>query len=157
MRLPTAVGLTLAALTLTAACGSAATDQVAAVPAPPAQSETEAGTDATPAAAPGVRVVDVEAASALLAEGDRIVIDVRTPAEYDEARLAGARLIDIASPTFAEEIAALDRELSYVIYCRTANRSASARQLMTELGFTDVADIGGGIVAWSAAGLPVER
>lgn len=152
MRLRVAAGFALAALTLTAACGSAATDQVAAVPA-----LTPASPGSETVAAPGVRVVDVDTAADLLAEGDRIVIDVRTPAEYDDARLAGARLIDIASPTFAEEIAALDRDLPYVIYCRTANRSASARQLMEELGFTDVADIGGGIVAWSAAGREVER
>lgn len=149
MRLRVAAGLGLAALMLTAACGSAATDQVAAVPAlAPASAAEEA---------PGVRVVDVETASEMLAAGDRILIDVRTPPEYDEARLAGARLIDLSSPTFAEEIAALDRDLPYVIYCRTANRSASARQLMEELGFSDVADIDGGIVAWSASGLPVER
>lgn len=151
MRVLTAAGLTLAALALTAACGSAATDQVAAVPAPAVPAATSS------VDAPGVRVVDVDTASELLADGDRILIDVRTPPEYDEARLAGARLIDLSSPTFAEEIAALDRELSYVIYCRTANRSAAARDLMVELGFSDVADIGGGIVAWSAAGLPVER
>ena len=150
MRVRAAAGLALAALTLTAACGSSTTEQAAAVPAAAAASEGAAET-------PGVRVVDVDTASDMLDGGDRILIDVRTPPEYDEARLAGARLIDLSSPTFAEEIAALDRDLPYVIYCRTANRSASARQLMEELGFSDVADIDGGIVAWSAAGLPVER
>jgi phage shock protein E len=109
------------------------------------------------AADPGVRLVGVTEASELLAGGDRIVIDVRTPQEFAEGRLAGARMIDIQSPTFAQEIGELDPDASYIVYCRTANRSAGARQLMTELGFRDVADIEGGVVAWSAAGLPLEN
>lgn len=109
------------------------------------------------ASEPGVRLVDVTEANELLAAGDRIVIDVRTPQEYAEGRLAGARMIDIQSPTFADEIKELDPDASYLVYCRTANRSAGARRLMTELGFRDVADIEGGVVAWSAAGLPLEN
>ena len=112
---------------------------------------------AVEAADPGVRLVDVTEASELLAAGDRIVIDVRTPQEFAEGRLAGARMIDIQSPGFADEIGGLDPDASYIVYCRTANRSAGARQLMTELGFRDVVDIAGGVVAWSAAGLPLEN
>jgi phage shock protein E len=111
---------------------------------------------AAEASEPGVRLVDVSEASRLLDAGDRIVIDVRTPQEFADGRLAGARMIDIQSPTFADEIAELDPDAAYIVYCRTANRSAGARQLMTELGFRDVADIEGGVVAWSAAGLPLE-
>lgn len=117
----------------------------------------EASDEAAGGGDPGVRVVSVDEAAELHADDDRIVIDVRTPEEFADGHLARARNIDIHSPTFADEIAALDPDGSYLVYCRTANRSAGARELMTELGFGDVADIDGGTVAWGAAGLPFER
>lgn len=105
----------------------------------------------------GVRLVDVREAAEILANEDRVVIDVRTPQEFAGGHLSGARMIDIQSPTFDTEIRQLDPDTAYVIYCRTANRSAGARRLMTELGFRDVVDIDGGVVAWEAAGLPLEH
>ena len=102
-----------------------------------------------------VRVVEPAAAVELLDdESDRILIDVRTPEEFEEAHLDGALLIDFYRDDFESAIDELDRDASYVIYCRSGNRSGQARQLMADLGFTDVADIDGGIVAWSAEGLP---
>ena len=130
------------------------------------------GADADPAAAPGtdtaaatqpdapgdqgVRVVEPAAADELLAAEPRpTVIDVRTPAEFAEGPLEGAVLVDVQAPDFRDRIAELDRDASYVIYCRSGNRSVGARETMAELGFTDVADIDGGILAWVQAGLPV--
>ncbi len=49
---------------------------------------------------------------------------------------------------------ALDPGEKYVVYCRSGNRSGKATALMTQKGFTTVADVDGGIVAWEAAGLP---
>ena len=45
--------------------------------------------------------------------------------------------------------------MPYLLYCRSGNRSGQALAIMEELGFLDVADIDGGIVAWDDAGLPV--
>lgn len=89
-------------------------------------------------------------------ENGAILLDVRTPGEYAEGHIAGARLIDWENPTFAEKVAALDRTKPYVIYCRSGNRSRQAREAMIEMGFTDVRDLSGGIGAWRAAGYPVE-
>lgn len=115
-----------------------------------------AGPPAATVAAEGVRVVDPAAAAELLAATPApILVDVRTPQEFAEGHLDGATLVDLNAPDFADRIASLDRDASYVIYCRSGNRSAAAREVMAELGFTDVADIRGGIQAWSAAGLPV--
>lgn len=106
--------------------------------------------------AAGVRVVSVdEAATLLAAEPSPTVLDVRTPGEYAEGHLADAVLVDYQAPDFDEQVAELDPDGSYVIYCRSGNRSAGARAVMTELGFTDVADIEGGIQAWLAADQPV--
>ena len=105
-----------------------------------------------------IRVVEPVDASELLDDGtDRILIDVRTPEEFDEARLDGALLIDFYRDDFEAAIDELDRDQAYVIYCRSGNRSGQAREIMAQLGFTDVADIDGGILAWDADGLPTVR
>lgn len=112
--------------------------------------DTASGTDQ---AASGIRVVSVEEAVGLLDEQPEItVIDVRTPGEFAEGHLEGAVLVDCTAADFREAIGEFPRDGSYLIYCRSGNRSAGARQVMTELGFTDVADIDGGVLAWSQQG-----
>jgi rhodanese-related sulfurtransferase len=64
-------------------------------------------------------------------------------------------MIDFYSPDFADQLAELDPEASYLLYCRSGNRSGRTTEIMADLGFTDVADVDGGILAWTAAGLPV--
>jgi phage shock protein E len=108
---------------------------------------TEGAQDA--GASPGTTDATIELVAAddavdLLGDREDVtVIDVRTPEEFDEGHLDGAELFDIQSPDFEERIAALDRHEPYVVYCRTGNRSAVAVELMEELGFTEVYDVGG--------------
>lgn len=111
--------------------------------------------DADTATDDAIRIVHPDTAVDLLDDGtDRVLIDVRTPEEFDESHLDGALLIDFYRDDFEAALSELDRDQAYVIYCRSGNRSGQARELMAELGFTDVADIDGGIVAWEAEGLP---
>jgi phage shock protein E len=98
-----------------------------------------------------VRAVGAQEAVVLL--DGRTVIDVRTPAEAAEGMVAGAVNIDFEAPDFRERVAELDRDGSYLLYCRTGNRSAQAAAIMAELGFTDVVD-GGGFDGLVAAGAP---
>lgn len=116
--------------------------------------------DADLAAAPAgsIRVVSPEEAKATIdaAPADLVVLDVRTPEEYDEAHLADAVLVDFYAADFADQLAALDPTVPYVLYCRSGNRSGQARQMMADLAFQDVSDIDGGITSWLAAGLPTE-
>ncbi|WP_024332575.1 rhodanese-like domain-containing protein [Gordonia hirsuta] len=73
---------------------------------------------------------------------DTTVIDVRTPAEFAQGHLTGAMNIDLQSAAFDQEIGRLDRSGSYLVYCRSGNRSAYAAQVMSSMGFTDVRDAG---------------
>ena len=86
---------------------------------------------------------------------DFIIIDVRTPEEYARERIKGAVNIDIRGDTFGEEVGKLPREKVYLLYCRTASRSARAFEKFQELGFREVYHMLWGIVGWKEAGLPV--
>ncbi|MBL8930532.1 MAG: rhodanese-like domain-containing protein [Kineosporiaceae bacterium] len=80
------------------------------------------------------------------------IIDVRTPAEYASGHVAGARNIDVQSAAFATEIAALPETGTYLVYCRSGNRSAQASETMRKAGLT-VVD-GGGLSDMSKLGYP---
>lgn len=99
-----------------------------------------AGCAASDAAA--VTTIDADEAVTLAGSDDVVVIDVRTPDEYDAGHLEGAELLDLSGGEFAQRIGSYDRDTTYVLYCRTGNRSAQAAALMDELGFTDVRDAG---------------
>ena len=117
----------------------------------------EQASAATTDGGPGVRLVSTADGRAIQADGpaDLVVLDVRTPDEFASGHLADAVLIDFYRPDFAERIAELDRDVPYLLYCRSGNRSGQAAALMADLGFTDVADVDGGVLAWADAGLPL--
>ena len=73
---------------------------------------------------------------------ESMIIDVRTPEEYVAGHLDGATLIDIKDASFDAKMAELDPNASYIIYCRSGNRSAQAVERMKEAGFTNLTDLG---------------
>ena len=117
-----------------------------------------AGDDDGSAAEPSLRTISEGDAVAELAErnGAVEVIDVRTPAEHARGALDGATLIDIQSPDFRERVDELDRDGSYFLYCRSGNRSGQAAQIMADMGFTDLTNIGG-YEALAASGAATDR
>jgi phage shock protein E len=86
-----------------------------------------------------------------------VLLDVRTPKEFGEERIAGAVMIDYLSPSFRDEMSKLDRGKTYLVYCRTGNRSNGALKGMRELGFRNVLHLAGGITKWKEAGFPTAR
>jgi len=88
-------------------------------------------------------------------KADFVILDVRTPDEYNSGRIAGAINIDIYAANFREEIGKLDRARTYVVYCRTGNRSRQAGDMMVSMGFRTVYNMTAGITEWQAAGFPV--
>lgn len=85
------------------------------------------------------------------------VLDVRTPGEFSEGHLQGARNIDFTSPEFRDRVRSLNRNRTYLVYCRSGNRSGKALEVFRELGFASVLHMDGGTLAWNAAGLPLEK
>lgn len=88
---------------------------------------------------------------------DFVVLDVRTAGEFAQGHVEGALLVDYRSPRFREEMGGLDKTKTYLVYCRTGNRSARALKIMSELGFRSHYHLEGGIKRWVEEGLPVVR
>lgn len=62
------------------------------------------------------------------------VLDVRTPEEYAEGHWPSARLMDYDGGEFSKEKQGLDKQKTYLIYCRTTRRSTAAALELAELG-----------------------
>lgn len=88
---------------------------------------------------------------------DLVVLDVRTPEEFAEGHLASAVNVDFYAADFADQLAGLDPDVPYVLYCRSGNRSGQTLDMMRDLGFSDVSELSGGVVSWVDAGYALER
>lgn len=96
--------------------------------------------------------VDAAAASEIVSDGQSVILDVRTPAEFAAGHLPGAINIDVESGDFADRVSGLDENEPTLVYCQTGNRSGVATDQMADLGFVELSELSGGIEAWSAAG-----
>jgi phage shock protein E len=132
------------------ACGGTDT----ATPVADAADETTAGVVVE---TPAFGLVSPRQASELSTTEGVTVIDVRTPEEFAEGHIDGATMIDFYADTFADEIGALDQDGTYLVYCRSGNRSGQTASLMRQLGFQQVYDLDGGIIAYGQSGLPLVR
>lgn len=123
----------------------------------PSSDDAPATTATTADVSPSVALIGPAAAEALLAAppAGLVVLDVRTPEEFAAGHLEGAVMIDFQSPTFAADVVGLGEDTPVFVYCRSGNRSAQAVATMVQLGFTDITELDGGVVAWEAAGLPL--
>lgn len=76
-----------------------------------------------------------------------ILVDVRTPEEYNSAHISGAINIDFQSQNFISEIQNLDKAKTYFIYCQSGNRSGQAVSKMEKIGFLNIKELDGGIIS----------
>jgi rhodanese-related sulfurtransferase len=90
-------------------------------------------------------------------EAGVIILDVRTPGEFNEGHIEGALLIDFQSGNFENEIASLDKSKTYAVYCRSGNRSGQAVKVMSDAGFSNLYNLNGGVIDWASAGLPLVK
>lgn len=89
-------------------------------------------------------------AQAKLARGEARIIDVREPQEHAQARVEGAELMPLSRN--AEWISDLPKEGELIIMCHHGGRSAQVATYLTgQLGHTNVANLEGGIDAWSTS------
>ena len=88
---------------------------------------------------------------------DFVIIDVRTQGEFAEQHIKNATNIDLYSEAFQDMLNKLDKNKTYLIYCRSGGRSRTALDIMAELNFKEVYNILGGINQWKTEGFPTVR
>jgi hydroxyacylglutathione hydrolase len=89
----------------------------------------------------------------LMRAGDVTVIDVRAHTEWETGHLPG--VVNIPLGLLPDRIAELPAQSTIVLQCETGSRSAIAASLLEARGWSGVANLDGGIIAWRQAGLPV--
>jgi len=91
-------------------------------------------------------------------DNNKEVLDVRTPQEYAEGKIAGSKNLDVLkTDLFTTSIEKLDKNKTYYVICKSGNRSQKATNQMIEAGFKNVINIIGGMKAWETANFPVEK
>ena len=93
-----------------------------------------------------IQVSPVEVAAALGSDDRPRLIDVRSPAEWELARIEGATLM---TEVVAELVMSWPKDTSIVFYCHLGQRSLDAASYFAGHGFTDLRSMTGGIEAWS--------
>ena len=88
---------------------------------------------------------------------DAMLIDVRTPEEFDKGHLANALNISWNAKDFDSRIALFDKKQPVMVYCLSGGRSGSAARKLRKEGFETVYDMEGGMLKWRAANLPEIR
>lgn len=105
-------------------------------------------------------ITDVNAKTAhrlLSQSNDIIILDVRTPAEFEMGHIKTAKNVDYFASDFKEQLAQLDRNEHYLLHCRSGRRSGKSLEIMKELGFRKITHMAGGFESWKAANLPIEK
>lgn len=98
----------------------------------------------------GIEVIEPKEFGQEIQQENIQFIDVRTPKEYKEGHIEGAKNIDFLGEDFLEQFSKLDKEKPIYLYCRSGNRSAKASAKLRAEGFENIIDLKGGFKAWSA-------
>ena len=116
------------------------------------EEEPKDGDNITPVPSQVIEDISISEAFNLIQQNqgnsDFVVLDVRTANEYNSGHIESAIMIDFYTDTFEAELSLLDKDKTYLIYCRSGNRSAQARDIMENLGFSVVYNMQGGFNDW---------
>jgi rhodanese-related sulfurtransferase len=106
-----------------------------------------------------VATIDVNAAKDFVTRDENAVImDVRTPVEYEMSHITGAVNVNVQDESFEDRVVALDPNKSYIVHCTlnpAGGRSSRALETLQSLGFQHLYSLEGGYVAWKDAELPL--
>lgn len=104
-----------------------------------------------------IQVLSIEKFEKMMSKKKNRLVDVRTPEEVSEGQIAGALNINFLGENFASEIQNLNKNKTYLLYCRSGARTRKAADQMQKAGFKKVYMLEGGITAWKEAGNPIEQ
>ena len=106
-----------------------------------------------------VTTIEANAAKDFVARHENaVIIDVRTPVEYEMSHITGSVNVNVQDESFEHMVVALDPNKTYIVHC-TKNpvngRSSRALETLKSLGFKHLYSLEGGYVAWKDAELPL--
>jgi len=90
-----------------------------------------------------------------IASVNGVVIDVRTPEEFNAGHLENAININVESSDFQSKISELDKNTTYFVYCKSGRRSTLATDQMVDSGFTSLYNLNGGFSDLVNSGISV--
>lgn len=108
---------------------------------------------------PFTDITPAQAAALIKEKGDDplfVILDTRTPQEFAENRIRGAKSVDVKGLDFKDKIVQFDKNGTYLLYCRGGVRSARAMNLMKEWGFKTAYNLAGGLLRWQKEKLPLQ-
>lgn len=80
---------------------------------------------------------------------NQVLVDIRTPQEFNQGHIEGAVNINYFDPGFLAEMEKFDKTKPLFLYCRSGNRTTSAAAKLSKLGFENIYDLQGGISNWA--------
>ena len=92
-----------------------------------------------------------------LANNEVLLVDVRTPQEFNADHIENAVNINFLWSDFEQNVQKLDTTKTLVIYCRSGNRSSKSAEVFLNAGFSEVRDLKGGVLNWQKNGLELEK
>jgi phage shock protein E len=93
----------------------------------------------------------------IAADKTATIIDLRTSNEIEKGFISGSIQIDYLGKNFDTQMAALDKNKTYYVYCQAGGRSADAAGYMEKQGFKKVYNLEKGFSDWKAKGFPVDK
>ena len=98
-----------------------------------------------------VETITAAQLAAMVEAGEVVLVDVRTPGEFGEARLSGA--LNAPLSTFDPASIPMEESRETILYCRSSFRSGQAAEMLSKHINGKVRHLEGGIIAWQEAGL----
>lgn len=83
-----------------------------------------------------------------------VILDVRTPGEYEGGHIANALNVDWNGSDFDAQIASIDKDVEVYVYCLSGGRSGQAVSHLKKKGYSNIIELDGGMMAWRKASLP---
>ena len=124
----------------------------------PAENGAEASSESEIAEEIVIIHYNSEQSAALLSENpDVVVLDVRTPEEYQGGHIKGAVNVNYMAADFESQLVPMDRETAYLVHCQGGGRSGKSLALFRKLGFQKIYHLDDGFGGWVNAGYEVEK
>ncbi len=101
--------------------------------------------------------LDPAGAVQLINREKAVVVDVCEPAEFANGHVGGAKNVPLADLEKKLAAAVKNKSLPLILVCQSGARSGRAVAIAKKLGYDQAQSLGGGMVSWKAANLPIEK